>query len=730
MSTPITPLGNADYTAALDTLKRTLDEKQPGPGTVSGSTEISTKGAPPSQLVTLPYTEEDMTLWIEHIKLARARTESRSAEWDMLLKAYLPTVVEGSEPIKVMTHFRNIHTKMGQLFVKNPELVLQSKDPGPMQNTQPDPMAAQMAAQAPPGAPLPPFVPIRMEDLLAAKQAILNDKLGPDGIQVDRLMDEQLFDCMGYSGISPAKLGYRCVFKNVQQPKMMPAPIAPPQLGAGPGAPPMPGAAPPPQPGAPSQPPPMVPVIDPATGQPVMETVPVPIFEEWYARRFSAKKLLVPWNLQSTRFDKDAIFLGMDFYISKKQAMRPVEQGGYGLTEDQLKAVNEDDKRFKEDKDAVATAQPSMLLCSELWLKASEFTDEPHPEAICQLILMEGIKDKPLVWRASPDQEFDPTTGKLTRDSLIGFPITILALRDLTDSPFPQADSAFNNNNAKQLTVYRQQDIAARDARIGNYLYDSGILEEDAEVAKLKTGTVGQYIAVAAGALKDGADKVLTTTAQIRTSPDDYRGASIIKQDSDEVLGISSVQAGTPEQTVRSATETASVAQAFSGRVAKERNRAVSYYLEIARKIDQLLMRYATVDDYVEVAGEDGGRQWMIWNNKVIQGRFMYDISPDSQLSVDTGSDLSNLLKVYNLLAPDPLTNRAYLQRRIARAAHLNPAKVIATDQMRALQAGMPQPPHGGAAVQGNTVSQHEASNTGQRPNEPGAENARQQQPK
>ncbi len=702
MSTP------TDFTAALETIKKTLAELEPGPGAVSGSTEVKIQGAPPTTLVTLPYTEEDMELWWEHIKLSQERIKAHETEWDMLLKAYLPVVAEGSEPIRVMTHFRNIHTKMGQLFVKNPDLVLQSKDPGPMQNTQPDPLAAQM----PKGTPL---VPLKMEDILSAKQAILNDKMGPNGIEANRLMDEQLFDCLGYSGLSPAKIGYRCVFKNVQQPRMMPAPAPAQTLGSPLGL------------SGPAQPQ-MIPAIDPATQQPLMDTVPVPVHEEYYARRFSAKKLLIPWNLRSTRFDKDAIFLGMSFYISKKQALKAVEQGGYGLTEDEISATSEDDRRFKDDKDGTSQAKPSLLLCHELWMKACEFTDEVHPEAYCQLILVDGIKDRPVVWRPSPDQSFDPATGQLTKDSLIGNPIQILTLRDLTDSPFPRSDSAFNNNNVKQMSVYRRQDTAARDARVGKYIYDQGVFESDAEVERLKNGEVGEYIGVQTGALKEGVDKVVTTTAQIHTSPDDYHGAAILKQDSDETLGISSVQAGTPEQTVRSATETATVSQAFAGRNAKERSRAVEHFLEIARKIDQLLMRYATVDDYVEVTGEDGARQWMMWNNKIIQGRFMYDISPDSQLTVDTQSDLSNLLKVYNLLAPDPLTNRPYLQRRIARAAHLNPSKIIATDQMRAIQAGMPQPPHGGAAVQGNTVSQHAQSNSGQRPNEPGADNHREEQ--
>lgn len=701
MSTPILPTPPHEFDAALDTLKKTLEARQPGPGTVSGTTEIKTAQGPPSQLITLPWTQDDMTLWLEHIKLSQERTKMRGEEWDRLLRAYLPTVVEGSEPVKVMAHFRNIHTKIGQLFVKNPELVLQSKDPGPMQNTQPDPMQAQVG-----NIPLPP---ITMEDTLSAKQALLNDKLGPNEIEVDRLMDEQLFDCLGYSGISPAKLGYRCVFKNVQQPKRVPAPVMP-QPGS------MLGLAGPQQPQ-------MVQETD-EMGQPVMETVPVPVHEEYYVRRFSAKKLLVPWNLQSTRYDKDAIFMGMSFLMSVKKAMRPIAEGGFGLLESEIKAIADDELRYKETRDAVVTAKASMLLCHELWMKACEFTDEVHPEAYCQLIVVDGIPDRPMVWRMSPDQSFDEM-GKLTVDSLLGNPIIVLALRDLTDSPFPMSDSAFNNNNVKQMSVYRSQDIARRDAGIGKHLYDMGAFDVDDEVKKLKEGPVGEFIGVAAGLLKDGADKILTTTALLHTSPDDYRGASIIKQDADETLGISSAQAGAPEETIRSATETATVSQGFAGRVAKERSRAVGYFLQIARKIDQLLMRYATVDDYVEVSGEDGAQKWMLWNNKIISGRFMYDISPDSQLTLDTQGDLNNLLKIYNLLAPDPMTNRAYLQRRIARAAHLNPNKIIATDQMKALRAGMPQPPHGGAASQGNTVSQHAQSNSGERPNEPGNNNHR-----
>lgn len=739
MANPITDAiksltGMAQGAKALD------GKNDPGPGDVGPTTQSKKGGG----LVTLQMPEADVAEWWKRVERAKDRVKAREEKWDILLNEYLPIVTKSGEPetVKVQGHFRNVHSKIGQLFYRSPDLVLAPRDVSPAQNEMPNPMNAML----PPG--MPPMPPLKMEDIISVKQSVLTLKLGRDGIKVNRLMDELLFDVLAWAGFGAAKLGYRCVIKQVAQPKMMPAPVmSQPGSVLGLGA------------SAPASPPQMVPATD-EMGQPVMENVPVPIFEEWYMRRFSPKKALWNDDLKSSRYDEDATWMGMDFYMSPKRAMKEFQ-----LTEEEVSKATDDDRVHKYDDDSKGDKTPGLVHGIEIWCKASVFTDELHPQAINQLVLIEGVRDKPVVWRPSPDQEFDQM-GKLTPDSLIGFPIRILTIRDLADSAFPQSDSAFTNSEIKQLSTWRRQSIRIRDAALGKYFYDMGAFDE-AEIEILKNGEVGSYIGVEAGKLQNGADKVFATSAQIHATQDDYRGAEAIKRDIDETLGISSVQAGAPEPTVRSATETSTVQQAVTARNDKELGRVIDFYLDAARMIDQLLMRYADQNEYIEIGGEAGAKRLMVWNNKVISGKYLYDIAPDSQLRVDTAKDFQLDLNFYNQAAKDPLFNRSYWLRKLARARgadpskalipqealpkpqpekpkvtislsgedFLNPQIVLMLERLGMLQPPPPpqqggQPDHGGANTAGETISQHAASNSGARPNEPGSENHRQSQVK
>jgi hypothetical protein len=688
--------------SALETMAKGAaqpEKSEPGPGDVGPTTETKD----PNGLVTLKMTPDEVSEWWQRVERSRQRIRAREEKWDLLLKEYLPTVSPSgeAETVKVMKHFRNVHSKIGALFYRTPDLVLTPDEPSMLQVSMPNPMSQFL----PPG--MPPLPPLTMEDIVSVKQEVLNKKMGRDGIKGNRLIDELLFDVLAWSGIGCAKLGYRCITKTYNQPVMQPDPtfVPPPAtsiLGLG----------------APSPQPPMVPKLDPVTQQPMTTPVPVVIFEDWYARRFSPKKLLVNDDLRSTRFDEDATMMGMEFFMSPKRAMKE-----FHLTAEEVSKAADDDRIFAYKEDEEKGTKVGLVHGVELWVKASVFTDEVHPQAINQLVLLEGITDKPVVWRPSPDQEFDET-GKLTENSLIGFPIKVLTIRDVADSCFPPSDSAFTNSEIKQLTTWRRQSVLIRNAAIGKYFYDTGLIDDD-DLEKLQKGDVGEYIGVEPGALKGGKDTVVTTTAQIHQTADDYKGAELLKQDIDETLGISSIQAGTPEETVRTATEIANVQAAVAARNEKEKLRVVDFWIDIVRAIDQLLMRYATENQYVQLTGPDGAKRMQAWNGAMISGRYLYEISPDSQSSPDNAGDFKLDLQFYNQAAPDPLFNRGYMLRRLARRRGLDPAKVVLNPVDM-----MGQPPHGGPSQQGATVSQHAASNSGNRPNEPGAPNQRQEQVK
>lgn len=620
------------------------------------------------QLNVIQCKPDELTQWWKRIEQGEQRIADRSDKWDILLKAYMPLVVPGGtgETVKTNAHFRNVHTKIGQIFVKSPKVLFTAEGP-----TRDKVMTIDPVTQMP--------KVITAEETVRIKQEVLNKHMGSEPGMVNglRLMDECLFDCLAWSHLMCVKVGYAVTMKPVQVPVTQPDPnyVPPPIVGLGLTTPPAP----------------KVPVIDELTGQPKMQTIQVPVHEEWYARRFSPKKLIINADLYSTRFQEEATLMGMKFFMSKRQAIR-----AFGLTEQELTASSADTALGKSSDDDDKNQPSDMVEGYEIWYKASVFTDEVHPQAINQLVLIKGLTEKTVVHRPSPDQTFD-AMGKLTPDSLIGFPIHVGTVRDLADSPFPPADNAFTNSQVKYQDTFLKQGVMLRDAQVGKQLYDVDAFDED-EIDLLKNGEVGQWVGVTAGKMQQGIDKVINTTSNVRVtgSADDYKMAGIIKQAMDETLGISSTQAGAPAGAVRSATEVSDFQQASSGRMKKERARAIEFYLSIVRSVDTLITRYASGQHYIMVEGEDGAKKLAQWNQKILQSApiYSYSIKTDSQLDVDVAQDRQQEMNFYNMAAPDQLVNRVPILRSLAAKFGYNPWEIVLDPAVVAAGGGLP--PHPG----------------------------------
>lgn len=668
-------------------------------------------------LVSLPMTPDQMTEWWSRIKDSDDRVRKYGEAWDILLDEYMPVVKKSGEVEAVRTnvHFRNVHSKIGQLFYRSPDPVLTAKDVAPLTKLP-------YATQTDPGGQL------TIEEITTLKQEILKAKLGRDGIKVERLFDELLFDNLAWTGLGCSKLGYECTMRELPPPT--------------------------PQPGA----------VLGLQGQPAAEKVPV--YENYYWRRFSAKKLITNSDLRSTRFDEDATIMGHHFFWTPEKVSKR-----FKIPLDQLTGKSSEQQYVHDYTEDPSTKNNGLIHGVELFVKASAFTDEVHPQAINQLVLIEGVTDKPVIWRPSPDQEFDPATGKLTVDSMIGFPIRVLTIRDLADSFAPPSDAAFENSLAKQKNLSRRQGIRYRDAAIGKILYD-GAAFDDQDVEKIKNGEVGDWIEVEEGKLALGVDKIMGNTLQVHASPDDYRLEASIDQDIRETLGLGAGSGTSLSPTIHTATENKFVQDNANTRNSKEQSRVVDHYLDGVRMIDSLIMRYSTAQDYQSIVGQDGARKLLMWNNQLVQGRYEYDIAPDSQLHADSAHDFQLSMQAYNLFAKDPLVNRQYIIRRMARQRGWDPIKVcppppppappqppkpnvsvaikaediliasatlalnpndIGAQTIMALveQAKVPpppppgEPPHGGAAPTAEAISDHQLSNSGGMENSPGAGNFR-----
>ena len=607
---------------------------------------------PAQGLTPIPLTPEQITEWRQRITESRDQRKLVEAKWDILMKEYLPVVTEGAEDVRAGTHFRNVHSKKSKLFIREPDLILTAE--GPLKDQVTDPMTG---------------IPLTAEDAVAVKQAVLNKKLGRKGINARRMVSECLFDVLAWAGIGCTKIGYHNVTKPVQEPRMVPDPawVPPPPTGM---------LAPTPQP-------PMVQATDPM-GQPIFDTIDVVIWEEWDWRRFSPKKLLLPAELRSCRFDEESSWIGSEMFLPTNKA-----RAVFKIPPDvELKtAASDDDRVYQHDVSKPAKIK-DLVHIVELFYKASIFDpSEPHPQAIRQLVLIEGDNERAYVHRPSPDQTFDEM-GKLTPDSMVGFPIHIFTNRDVADSPWVPADNAFTNSSVKHINTHRRQSVQLRDANIPKFMYDVGAFTPE-EVERLRKGKVGDWIEVQEGRLAQGSDKIMAPVVKSEASRDDWRVAQTLKQDAQETLGIGGTNAGATEDTVRTATEISTSASALADRLSEEQDRILDIFLAGVEKFDALIQRYADDADYVELVGKDGTRRLAAWNKKTIAGRWAYTAKPDSQLRIDAARDRAQTLALLKEMAPfnGVLLDIKPLLRKVATQFGFDPNEFILPD--------MPVPPPG-----------------------------------
>lgn len=649
---------------------------------------VSVSSDPAANLTPLPLTPEQMTEWWGRVEESREQRKIVSAKWDILMEEYLPVVTKGAEDVRAGIHFRNVHTKKEKIFFKEPDLVLTAA--GPLKDVHPDPLTGIIFAA---------------QDSVAIYQAVLNKRLGRKGANVKRTIGQVLFDILAWAGIGCTKIGYLATIKNIEEPVMIPDPSWVP---------------PPPAPGSMlglSQPaPPMIQATDPATGQPQTKTTPVPIFEDWYWKRFSPKKLLLPKGLTSSMFDAESDWLAMEFALPEAvvRAMFRIPP------EVELPLSAEGDENIYKHENQTGVRAKSLVTGVELWYKASIFdaANQPHPQAMRQLVLIDGMKEAPVVHRPSPDQTFDPL-GKLTPDSMIGFPIHIFTNRDLADTPWIPADTAFTNSSAKHINTHRRQSVQLRDANIPKFAYDSGAFTPD-EIKRIKDGKVGEWIEVMDGRLANGIDKIMAAIVKSEASRDDWRIVQMMKQDIEETLGIGGTNAGATEDTVRTATEISTSASALAERMQGERDFILATYLEGVEKFGTLIQRYADDEDYVEWTGMDGTKQMTPWNKHTIAGRWAYDAKPDSQLQIDVARDRAQILALIKELAPfhGTIVNiKPVVRAAIGKFGSINPAEVILPDPPMMPPGGMPQEPGMPPSASGPPVPG--AAPTGALPNAP-----------
>lgn len=603
--------------------------QQPGPAPALGAPMGAPNVAatpPPAAASPLQLSAEEMGQWWTRVDLARSRRKRESEKWKTFLNSYLPAVTANPEGINSNIHFRNVHLKIAEVWAQLPQIQLTPLEPldGIM-----DPKTGQ---------------PMPAEDIAAVKRAILNKELGPDNADLDQAITAALFDIFATSGVGATKICYEADIQ--QTPMEMPGPSTQ-----------MPGA---------------VLGLQDVPGPTVTQMVPVPVHERFRWYRFSTSKLLIPHDYHSTDFD-EAPWLGMEGVMPLAQAKKK-----YGLPDDFSGNATRDDMIIESGSKDPTQGSADLVKFVEIWLHANVYDPEvAHSQKFRVLTLIEGLKEKPAEYRESPYQTIGPD-HRLTADSMVGNPIHPIVLRQLSDTAWVPADAAFTDPLVKIENTWMSQTVKARDANIPRFVHSDSIKEA---IDKLKDADVGQGVGIDDALAARGIATLIAPIPHLEHAASDTAGHALIRRAMDETLGLGANQAGGINNTVRSATEVATVQANVSVRLKGEQNQLLKRVLQGVRKFDSLIQRYQDKDGYIQIVGQGGAKKLVAYNQAMLSGRYAYEATVGSQLALDPDRRMKKVLDFVNFLAKSPWMDQGEMARLVTNEFGYDTARMIRQPQ-------------------------------------------------
>lgn len=571
-----------------------------------------------------------VTFWKQQADLAIAARKTHEKWWDANFKAYAPDHSQSPDEygsvVNTNRDFVLVERKKADLFYQRPDVTLAPTPLLELPIPRLDPLTGQPAMDPQTGQPA-------MDSQLPSIQAheqIVNEKLGPDGVNAVLMTHKALFDVLCTSGIGFTVMGYESVTTEVEQPgEPMPDPMTGELL----------------------------------EGEPVM--VPVPVFETCFWSHFSPKEAIIPHDAKTTDWDS-LPFLGRQFTLPLTSSTRQK----YGIPEDYKGAKPSGETAFgapADDKGA------DVFTGIELWYKSSLFRDDiVHPQHLTHLVLVDGV-DEAAIHEDCPYQSFDDR-GRLTPDSLVGFPIHPLTTRVLTDSAYPPSDCTIIRPLVNELNVFRRQMVEYRDAQTLRWSYNTDVMPPDA-LAKIVRSPIGGMIGLPGEAFVTDAIKELPHGSMPRES---FTSNDYIDNDIARTTAIDASGSGVQSTGSSTATEQQIIQANANARLDFERGVVLQWYTTGVRKFSTLLQRYLPTEQAVEIVGPQLAQAWDSWRRRV-PSALSFTAMPDSALRVDQAVDRRQAQELYSYVANDPFAakGRAKLLERLLRKFHIDPTGIV-----------------------------------------------------
>jgi hypothetical protein len=565
---------------------------------------------------TLPPAQVDV--WRRRITAALEGTKAAIEQGKTNVARYTGkylTAMPAEDECLVPTDFYFVESKKAQLFYRLPDVFLKPQQPG-------------------------------LDDAAIVFQAALNEKLGPQGVNVLPTVQQVIFDLLCPTGFGAVAIGFQTEIDGTQE-----VPLGPP-------------------------------MVDPLSGMEIpapTETIPNIVATWFFIEHIKPGDLLVPPEFVGLDFDKSP-WIGQRFHEDVPDSTEGGDSGA-------------DERRLTPLPSGAQAALRKQRTGYEVWYRAHLFdADVKHPDKIRTFKVYDDDKEAPVTVRDHPHQRYATPAGKLLK-GMQGYPISPVTLRYVSDTWMAPSDATMARNTADELSKGRTQMLRSRDRNMPQWGYDSTRVDKDIQ-GKIERNEIQGGIPFT------GSGQDATWPIQKGNAPKEtYTFNDIAQSDLQRIWRMGSNQIGVlDDKGSRTATEQQITQNASQEAHEADRSVILNWYVQkVVAKFASLLQLYATEQEFVELVGADAQRVKSVppelaqqakaagqdarvlvpWTLDTIAGPFTFSAKPNSQLFIDAAQEKKQLMDLYNFFANEPTVNRAELTRAILARYGFDPSKMM-----------------------------------------------------
>jgi hypothetical protein len=229
-----------------------------------------------------------------------------------------------------------------------------------------------------------------------------------------------------------------------------------------------------------------------------------------------------------------------------------------------------------------------------------------------------------------------------------GNPFIMLRDYEVPDQFYPMGELESIEILQYELNETRSQIVNHRKKYQPKYLYNARAFEEDG-LRALRSDAYNQMVPVENGV---GINEAVVAMPVTAPPAEFYNQSQMIKEDMNEVSGVSDYMRGQMPDIRRTATEAAMLQDSQNARAADKLSRIEAFLAEVAERVIQLLQQFTEGEQVFRISGPNGGTVWVNYDRDYIAGEFDFEVEAGSTQPRNESFRRQSALQMVDALAP------------------------------------------------------------------------------